>query len=69
MAMYREACVDMDNPHQDVQGDALREETRKLQRPASEGSTWFGDALVILSGFEISGCIHDYPRLNGKVER
>lgn len=36
MAMYREACVDMDNPHQDVQGDALREETRKLQRYMEE---------------------------------
>ena len=46
MAMYREACLDMDNPHQDVQGDALREETRKLQRPAKY--LWFGDAVYNL---------------------
>ena len=50
MAMYREACVDMDNPHQDVQGDALREETRKLRRralirePLGPWAGWFGDA-------------------------
>ena len=31
--IYREGCMDMDHPNQDVQADALREETRKLQRP------------------------------------
>lgn len=30
--IYREGCMDMDHPRQDVQADALREETRKLQR-------------------------------------
>ena len=62
MAMYREACVDMDNPHEDVQGDALREETRKLRRRAL-GSPWGlgpGGLVMLVSyniflGFEMSG--------------
>ena len=33
--IYREGCMDMDHPRQDVQADALREETRKLQRPVT----------------------------------
>ena len=32
-AMHREGCVDMDRPYLEVHSDAVREETRKLQRP------------------------------------
>jgi len=37
--IYREGCMDMDHPRQDVQADALREETRKLQRYMEEQFT------------------------------
>ena len=30
--IYREGCMDMDHPRQDVQADALREETRKTAK-------------------------------------
>lgn len=52
--IYREGCMDMDHPRQDVQADALREETRKLQRPVtSPVACWkmgeacsFGEVMI-----------------------